>query len=164
MNPIYIYKKRKIERNKTMNYYNYTIKEDNRVNVISLNEYHAQLFKDEPRAKNGIDWEDLKKNNSNYNACYLCNFNSWLSHYNESLHYVEGTKVKDGLATHYAWIYSEKYDVYVDVTGTTEDSTYYISDERAGKHLKNWLADKYDMFSKFKPTWINEDVPTAQNV
>ncbi|WP_416995813.1 hypothetical protein, partial [Alistipes putredinis] len=109
------------------NYYKDTCVAYNRAyNVISLEEYKAKMLADVPETKNLIIWRRLIPEGCFSNALFICDFNGLLRRYGERCNYCEGLAISKialdsdkeptVLAVHHSFIYSNKYECYVDCT------------------------------------------------
>lgn len=154
-----------------MDYYKKTILEGKKPTaVMSLEDYKATLFADAPKLSKVDVWNYLSVANCYGNAQYLCSFNGLFSNFGERYNYCEGVVVTIlGLssgkptAVHHSFIYSTKYDCYVDCTPNQKPNQcfYFISDEVEGDKL-NELIDTLD--DESVPSFIHSEEPLGLEV
>lgn len=174
---------------KTKNYYKDTCTAYNRAyHVISFEEYKAKMVADAPTLKEFIIWSWVVPGACNSNALFICSFNGFLKNYGEQCNYCEGIVIsKEALnmpkeptvmAVHHSFIYSNKYECYVDCTpGNRYPSSYYIyllSDELKDEELDEFIDslkigneiddDDDDDEEMWNPRFIHEDLPFGIDV
>ena len=158
------------------NYYKDTYKANNRAfNVIGFNDYKKRMIADNPDAEKLPIWDWVQPNNCYSNALFICDMNGLLECYDEWCNYCEGIIINrislmrgEAVAVHHSWIYSTKYECYVDCTPITGDAPnmylYLLSDELKDDELQNYLENLCDDEGNTNPRFIHNDLPFGMKV
>lgn len=161
------------------NYYKDTLLKKNIAGlVISLDEYKAKLLADAPELSTAIDWNFFQSGACYSNALFFCYNNYDLEEYaDEWLDYCEGLVIcrvalmgDTPEAVHHSWIYSSKYECYVDCTPEYRPThqpnlcLYYISDTLSNYELSDFIDNLEDDEGVFTPRFIHTDVPLGLKV
>lgn len=165
-----------------MNYYKDTLAAKNIAHyVISLEEYKAKLFADAPDIATLIDWDFLQPGCCYSNALFLCYNQSILDEYAEEwIDYCEGLQIyklaiiRDNItAVHHSWIYSSKYECYVDCTPEHRPNAllfhpsqylYYVSDVLKDYALEDYVESLEDDEGEYHPRFIHTDEELGMKV
>ena len=164
-------------------YYKDTCNAYNRVyHVISLEEYKAKMFADNPKTKNLTIWDWLIPAGCFSNALFICDFNGLLREYGEWCNYCEGLIISQValhcdteptvLAVHHSFIYSNKYECYVDCTLNNKYHPdlflYLLSDElkeeALEKYLESLMSEDENGEDVTIPRFIHENLPLSVDV
>lgn len=161
------------------NYYRDTLALKNRANnIISLDEYQAKLFTDAPELATRINWDFLQSGACYSNALFLCYFNDIFDELgDEWLDYCEGLVIcriallsDTPTAVHHSWIYSSKYNCYVDCTPEHRPNyqpnmcLYFLSDTLSNYELSDYLDSLEDDDGEYNPRFIHKDVELGMKV
>ena len=165
------------------NYYKDTCVAYNRAyNVISLEEYKAKMLADVPETKNLIIWRRLIPEGCFSNALFICDFNGLLRRYGERCNYCEGLAISKialdsgkeptVLAVHHSFIYSNKYECYVDCTPGNKYHPnlylYLLSDElkedALEEYLESLMSEDENGDDVTTPKFIHDDLPLGVDV
>lgn len=146
-------------------------------NVISLDEYKAKLLSDSPEMESAIDWSFFQSGACYSNALFLCYHNYELENADEWLDYCEGLVIvrrallgNTPTVVHHSWIYSSKYECYVDCTPVYNPNhqpsqcLYYLSDTLQNYALSDYIESLEDDYGTFNPHFIHTDVPLGLKV
>ena len=168
---------------KTKNYYKDTCKVYNRAyNVIDFDEYKAKMIADVPATKNLIIWSWVAPVSCNSNALFICSFNGLLEGYGEQCNYCEGIVISKKalnmpkeptvMAVHHSFIYSNKYECYVDCTPGNEyppsHYIYLLSEELKDDELSDYIdtleTENEDGEEMWDPRFIHERVALGNEI
>lgn len=137
--------------------------------VMSWETYKDKMLSDNPECLELDLWRWVAPAMCYSNALYICDNNYSLEDYGEWCNYCEGIVINKlalgkgkAEAVHHSFIYSSKYECYVDCTpsgNNPELYLYYISDELKGMELSDYL-DSMDECPRF----IHTDVPMGDTI
>ena len=162
---------------KTKNYYKDTCKVYNRAyNVIDFDEYKAKMIADVPATKNLIIWSWVAPVSCNSNALFICSFNGLLEGYGEQCNYCEGIVISKKalnmpkeptvMAVHHSFIYSNKYECYVDCPPS--HYIYLLSEELKDDELSDYIdtleTENEDGEEMWDPRFIHERVALGKEI
>lgn len=167
----------------TQNYYKDTCALYNRAyNVISMEEYKAKMIADIPKARKLIIWDWVAPKACYSNALFICSLNCQLKQFGEQCNYCEGLAISKEalnrsnkstiLTVHHSFIYSNKYQLYVDCTPRNPCSPnlvlYLISDvlkdSALQKFIDSLLTEDEDGEDMWVARFIHDDIPLGIEV